>query len=262
METLLLSPFFISFRFVYDKSLVMLNQIKVENLLFVDIETVSGKASFEELSPNLQEFWEKKSNYFRKEDESASDVYGRAGIYAEFGKVVCISTGVITRKNGAKHFVAKSYYSDDEKLLLRDFGEMLNRFFAKPNRNLCAHNGKEFDFPYIARRMLINGLPLPDVLDIAGKKPWEVQFLDTLELWKFGDYKHYTSLALLCEIFNVPTPKDDIDGSMVGDVYWKEQDLERIAIYCEKDILATAQVLLRYQGEDIIPESNFERVLL
>ncbi len=240
----------------------MLNNIKVENLLFVDIETVSGNATFEEMSPKLQELWEKKSNYFRKEDESPSEVYGRAGIYAEFGKIVCISTGLVIKKDGIKKFVAKSYFGDDEKLLLEEFGLMLERFMSKANRNLCAHNGKEFDFPYIARRMLINGVALPSVLNIAGKKPWEIQFLDTMELWKFGDYKHYTSLALLCEVFSIPTPKDDIDGSMVGKVYWEDDDLERIAIYCEKDILATAQLFLRYQGEDLIPDCNFERVLV
>ncbi|NOU61456.1 3'-5' exonuclease [Marinifilum caeruleilacunae] len=240
----------------------MLNKIKADSLLFIDIETVSGTEDFEQLSPKLQDLWEKKSNYFRKEDETPADVYQRAGIYAEFGKIVCISTGMITYKEGGRKFVAKSFYGDDERLLLEEFADMLTRFCSKPYRNLCAHNGKEFDFPYIARRMLINGITLPDILDIAGKKPWEVQFIDTMELWKFGDYKHYTSLALLCEVFNIPTPKDDIDGSMVGEVYWKENDLERIAIYCEKDILATAQLFLRYQGEPLIPEENFERILL
>ncbi|WP_421918209.1 3'-5' exonuclease [Marinifilum sp.] len=240
----------------------MLNKIKADSLLFIDIETVSGTEDFEQLSPKLQDLWEKKSNYFRKEDESAADVYQRAGIYAEFGKIVCISTGMIVYKEGGRKFVAKSFYGDNERLLLEEFADMLTRFCSKPYRNLCAHNGKEFDFPYIARRMLINGIALPDILDIAGKKPWEVQFIDTMELWKFGDYKHYTSLALLCEIFNIPTPKDDIDGSMVGEVYWKEGDLKRIAIYCEKDILATAQLFLRYQGEPLIPEENFERKLL
>ncbi|MGZ2370224.1 3'-5' exonuclease [Ancylomarina sp. YFZ004] len=238
----------------------MLDDIKIEDLLFIDIETVSGEADFDKISPKLQDLWEKKSNYFRDEEQTASDVYGRAGIYSEFGKVVCISTGVIVRQAGEKHFKVKSYYSHDEKQLLADFGEMLDRFCSKPTKNLCAHNGKEFDFPYIARRMLINGLKLPKALNIAGKKPWEIKFIDTMELWKFGDYKHYTSLALLCEIFNIPTPKDDIDGSMVGQVYWEEDDLERIAIYCEKDILATAQLFLRYKGEGLIPEVNFERV--
>jgi hypothetical protein len=238
----------------------MLDDIKIEDLLFIDIETVSCEADFDKVSPKLQDLWEKKSNYFRNEEQTASDVYGRAGIYSEFGKVVCISTGVIVRQAGEKHFKVKSYYGHDEKQLLADFGEMLDRFCSKPTKNLCAHNGKEFDLPYIARRMLINGLKLPKALNIAGKKPWEIKFIDTMELWKFGDYKHYTSLALLCEIFNIPTPKDDIDGSMVGHVYWEEDDLERIAIYCEKDILATAQLFLRYKGEDLIPEINFERV--
>jgi len=238
----------------------MLDDIKIEDLLFIDIETVSGESGFDKVSPKLQDLWERKSNYFREEDQTASDVYARAGIYSEFGKVVCISTGVIVRSGDEKHFKVKSYYGHDEKKLLAEFGEMLDRFCVKPSKNLCAHNGKEFDFPYIARRMLINGLKLPKALNIAGKKPWEIKFIDTMELWKFGDYKHYTSLALLCEIFNIPTPKDDIDGSMVGKVYWEEDDLERIAIYCEKDILATAQLFLRYKGEDLIPEENLERV--
>ncbi|MRT91425.1 3'-5' exonuclease [Ancylomarina sp. 16SWW S1-10-2] len=238
----------------------MLDGIKIEDLLFIDIETVSGEPEFEKNSPKLQELWEKKSNYFRDDDETASDVYARAGIYSEFGKVVCISTGVIVRIGGEKHFKVKSYYGHDEKKLLAEFGEMLDRFCSKPTKNLCAHNGKEFDFPYIARRMLINGLKLPKALDIAGKKPWEIKFVDTMELWKFGDYKNYTSLALLCEVFNIQTPKDDIDGSMVGHVYWQENDVERIAIYCEKDILATAQLFLRYKGEDLIPQENMERV--
>ena len=238
----------------------MLDDIKIEDLLFIDIETVSGEPEFEKTSSKMQELWEKKSNYFRDKDQSASDVYARAGIYSEFGKVVCISTGVIVRSGGEKHFKVKSYYGHDEKKLLAEFGEMLDRFCSKPTKNLCAHNGKEFDFPYIARRMLINGLKLPKALDIAGKKPWEIKFIDTMELWKFGDYKNYTSLALLCEIFNIQTPKDDIDGSMVGHVYWQENDVERIAIYCEKDILATAQLFLRYKGEDLIPEKNMERV--
>ncbi|MCT4615827.1 MAG: 3'-5' exonuclease [Marinifilaceae bacterium] len=236
----------------------MLDNIKPESLLFIDIETVPESSDFGNLSPNKQNLWEKKSTYFRDEDQSAKDVYDRAGIYAEFGKIVCISTGMIVKKAGQMKFVAKSYYGDDEKEFLNEFGQMLDRFSSVSNRNLCAHNGKEFDFPFIARRMLINGVKLPKILNIAGKKPWEIQFIDTMELWKFGDYKHYTSLNLLCEIFNIPTPKDDIDGSMVGTVYWEEKDLPRIVKYCEKDILATAQLFLRYQGKELIPQENFE----
>lgn len=239
----------------------MLDNLKIEDLLFVDIETVSAKASFDDLSEEMQAFWLKKSKFFR-DDKTPSEVYPRAGIYAEFGKIVCISTGLIISKKGNKHFKVKSYYGDDEETLLRDFALMLDRFSQKKNANLCAHNGKEFDFPYIARRMLLKGVVLPKMLDTAGKKPWEVQFVDTLDLWKFGDYKHYTSLSLLCNIFNIPTPKDDIDGSMVGEVYWQDKDIERIAIYCEKDILATAQLLLRYKGDSLISENLVERVLL
>ena len=166
------------------------------------------------------------------------------------------------RKGKERAYRVKSYAGDNEKLILEEFATMLNAFMTNPMHKLCAHNGQEFDFPYIARRMLINGLPLPPVLDIAGSKPWEVKevLLDTLQLWKFGDYKNYTSLELLCAVFDIPTPKDDIDGSMVGNVYYKEFDIQRIARYCEKDTLAIAQLILRFKGEPLISQQNYEIV--
>lgn len=240
----------------------MLDNLKPENVLFIDIETVPQHEGYEQVEKNLQKLWDKKTTYFLKEDQSAADVYQRAGIYAEFGKIVCISAGVIYYVKGEMHFKVKSFANHDEKALLMEFAEMLDNFMSKsPDRNLCGHNAKEFDFPYIARRMLINGLKLPQALNIAGKKPWEIRFLDTLDLWKFGDYKHYTSLNLLTTIFNIPSPKDDIDGSQVAEVYYKDNDLERIAIYCEKDVLATAQLLLRFMGKPLIEEDYFERAL-
>jgi len=237
----------------------MLDHIKIENVLFLDIETVPQYSDFEKVPEVFKQFWEKKSSFFRDEEQTASDVYQRAGIYAEYGKIICISVGIIIQKEGEQFIRLKSFYGDDEKNLLNEFAGMLHKFYAKNNSiYLCAHNGKEFDFPYISRRMLVNGIQLPVVLDVAGKKPWEVTFLDTMELWKFGDYKHYTSLNLLTNIFNIPTPKDDIDGSMVADVYWKEQDLNRIVIYCEKDVLAVAQLFLRYQGKPLIDPEHVE----
>jgi 3'-5' exonuclease len=236
----------------------MLEQIKSDEILFLDIETVSQQPSFKNLDAGFQHLWDKKSSHFRKPDENAADVYSRAGIYAEFGKIISISTGYLHSEQGESHFRVKSFYGDDEATLLQEFNAMITTFSAKKNIQLCAHNGKEFDFPYIARRMLINGIKLPKVLDIAGKKPWEVNFIDTLELWKFGDYKSFTSLELLTKIFGIPTPKDDIDGSMVGDVYWKENNLERIVIYCEKDVLAIAQLYLKYRGEPMINENNYK----
>ncbi len=238
----------------------MLENVKIEDVLFLDIETVPMVSAFEELNPAMQLLWDKKSAYFRKQEEMPQDVFDRAGIYAEFGKVVCISVGIVFYRSGRRCFRVKSFASDDEKLLLSGFSEMLVSFANDPKKNVCGHNIKEFDIPYIARRMLINGLKLPDMLDIAGKKPWEVKFLDTLELWKFGDYKHFTSLNLLTAIFDIPSPKDDIDGSEVAQVYYNEQDLQRIAIYCEKDVLATAQLFLRYKGEPLIDSDAVERV--
>lgn len=241
----------------------MLENIKIENVLFLDIETVPQYSDFDKIPESFKSFWDKKSSYFRGEHQKPEDVYQRAGIYSEFGKIICISVGIAVVKNESKSFRLKSFFGDDEKLLLQEFGEMLNKYHSSNSElQLCAHNGKEFDFPYIARRMLINGLKLPKLLNIAGKKPWEVMFLDTMELWKFGDYKNYTSLNLLTHIFNIPTPKDDIDGSMVAQVYWIEKDLPRIVKYCEKDVVAIAQLLLRFKGEELIDQEKIESTTL
>jgi DNA polymerase elongation subunit (family B) len=237
----------------------MLNQIKTENILFLDIETVPQHENFDLVDEKFKEFWDKKSSYFREEEQTAADVYQRAGIYAEFGKIICISVGIVVSKSGSRAFRLKSFFGDNEEELLKEFALMLQNY-SKTNKNiqLCAHNGKEFDFPYIARRMLVHGIQLPDILDVGGKKPWEVQFLDTMELWKFGDYKHYTSLNLLTHLFNIPTPKDDIDGSMVAEVYYKEKNIERIVKYCEKDVVAVAQLFSKYKGEELIADENIE----
>ena len=234
----------------------MLQKINLEKILFLDIETAAQQPNFSDLDAIFQKHWENKARFIAKEEETAEDVYERAGIYAEFGKIVCISIGAIRIENGIKKLRLKSFYNDDEKVMLTDFFELLNQHYNSRDDLLCGHNGKEFDFPYIARRALINGIAIPSILDLAGKKPWEVPHLDTLQLWKFGDYKHYTSLSLLTSIFNIPTPKDDIDGSMVNEVYWKEKDLKRIANYCEKDVVALTQLFLRFRNENLILEEN------
>jgi len=237
----------------------MLSDKRPEDILFLDIETVPMASSFELLDPGFQDHWDKKSRQFRKEDETPGDVYQRAGIYAEFGKIVCISAGVICSRDPFA-FRLKSFYGDDEKLLLSGFTEMITKFSRNREALLCAHNGKEFDYPYIARRMVINGMKIPEILDNAGKKPWEVHLLDTLDLWKFGDYKSYTSLSLLTSVLGIPTPKDDIDGSMVAGIYYGEHDTGRIAKYCEKDVLAVARVLLRFMNLPGIDDERVESV--
>jgi 3'-5' exonuclease len=238
----------------------MLDNIKVEDVLFLDIETVPAASSYDLLDPAMKTLWDKKSKQFRSPEQNADDVYERAGIYSEFGKIICISVGLIKDKNPLS-FRLKSFYGKDEKSLLSDFSVMLSRF-SKTHKEalLCAHNGKEFDFPYIARRMIINGLIIPEILDNAGKKPWEIKLLDTMDLWKFGDYKNYTSLDLLTSILGIPTPKDDIDGSMVAGIFYAENDIERIVHYCEKDVLAIARVLLRFMNLPGIGEDKIESV--
>jgi len=232
----------------------MLDRIDLEKILFLDIETVAQQPNFSEVNQDMQKHWEKKAKFLVKEEETAEEIYDRAGIYAEFGKIVCISVGFIRFEHGKKTLRLKSFFDDNEHALLSDFFDLLNNYYYHRDNLLCAHNGKEFDFPYIARRALVNGIKIPDILDLAGKKPWEVAHLDTLQLWKFGDYKNYTSLSLLTSIFNIPTPKDDIDGSMVNEVYWKEKNLERIAIYCQKDVVALTQLFLRFRNEKLIDD--------
>lgn len=234
----------------------MLNNLDLTQILILDIETVPQFPSYDDLSDYKQKLWNKKANTlsYNKPEYTPDSIYNRAGIYAEFGKIVCISVGYFNRSGNEWTLRIKSFYGEDEKVLLKEFTELLNRHFNEPDQLLCAHNGKEFDFPYLCRRLLINHLEIPNLLNIAGKKPWEIQHIDTMELWKFGDYKNYTSLELLASVFNIPTPKDDIDGSMVWEVYWKEKDLERIKIYCQKDVVTTAQLLLSYRNERLMDE--------
>ena len=238
----------------------MLRNLNIEEVLFLDIETVPLAPEYAELTEKWKELWEHKMQFQITNGEPVENLYERAGIYAEFGRISCISAGYVTYRKGEMFFRVKSFYDDDEKKLIRNFFNAWDKFSRAGKRRLCAHNGQEFDFPYIARRALVNNLNLPKILDIAGSKPWEIkdQLIDTLQLWKFGDYKHYTSLSLLCELFNIPTPKDDIDGSQVAKIYWEENDIDRIIRYCEKDTLAVANLMLKYKGDKIIPMENME----
>lgn len=229
----------------------MLNNINQHKVLFLDIETVPEAENWEDLNPNFQKLFSDKTSYRReKEGIQAKDFYeSNAGIWAEFGKIVCISVGVITKENKIR---IKSFYGHNEFKILDDFCGLLNNHFHSVQCLLCAHNGKEFDFPFLARRLMINQIELPNLLKLHGKKPWEIPHIDTMDLWKFGDYKHYTSLDLLASVFGIPTPKDDIDGSMVAEVYYKEKNLERIRKYCEKDVLTLAQIFRKFRYEPLL----------
>lgn len=233
----------------------MLNRINPEHILFLDIETVPQFENFDELNPVAQELWGQKTQYQRKDDFSPEEFYERAGIWAEFGKIICISAGFFNLKGDQKRFRVTSFHGN-ESLILKEFKNLLESHFNRPHHLLCAHNGKEFDFPYIARRMIIHGIPLPNKLNLFGKKPWEVPHLDTMELWKFGDYKTFTSLKLMAHILGVPSPKDDIDGSQVRNVYYDEKDIDRIIKYCEKDTVTVAQIFLRLRNESLLQEDE------
>lgn len=234
----------------------------IQNILFLDIETVPLVKDIGELSDNMRRYWaDKARKLYPAHEVSIEESYQkRAAIYAEFGKIVCISVGYIRTKNDLPTLRIKSFADDDEKKLLDEFKSMLGLFFKSHSQRFCGHNIKEFDIPYICRRMLINGLSLPPSLCFANKKPWEIPLLDTMDYWKFGDYKSYTSLKLLTEVFSIPTPKDDIDGSMVAKVYYEENNLSRITKYCEKDVVATVQVWLRLNGQPLIEKEAIEFV--
>jgi uncharacterized protein YprB with RNaseH-like and TPR domain len=235
----------------------MLEKINFKNILFLDIETVPETDLFENLTEEKQLLYEQKTAYQRKDEFTAKEFYKKAGIWAEFGKIVCISVGYFsTFEKNKRTFRIKSFFNDSEKILLEEFKDLVVEYFSGKYHLLCAHNGKEFDFPYIARRMIINNIKLPKHLNLFGKKPWEINHIDTLDLWKFGDYKHYTSLKLLTNILGIPSPKGDIDGSQVAEVYYQEKNLKRIVSYCEKDTIAVAQLLLRFNHQQLLQEEE------
>ena len=237
----------------------MADNLNLEKVLFLDIETVPQFESYGSLNSADKELWDNKALHLKKTDfDTAESLYPRAGIYAEFGKIVCISVGWFVIENSKRNLKVKSFYSDDETNLLLKFSELLKNQFNKSSHLLCAHNGKEFDFPYLCRRMLLNKIKIPDILNIGGKKPWEVQHLDTMDMWRFGDYKSYTPLKLLTHIFNIPSPKDEIDGSDVWHVYWKDKDLKKIAKYCQKDVVAVARLILAFKNESVLNDSEIE----
>ncbi len=237
----------------------MLQKIDLEHILFLDIETVPEESQYSLLDETKRQLWDHKSQYRRAEDVSAEEYYDNAGIWAEFGKIICISVGYFHFKGSKRQFRVTSFHGK-EKTLLQEFNLLLEAHFRHPKYLLCAHNGKEFDFPYIARRMIILGIPVPNKLNLFGKKPWEVPHLDTMELWKFGDYKHYTSLKLMANILGIPSPKEDIDGSMVRQVYYEEKDLDRIILYCERDVITVAQVFLRLRNDPQMEDQEIKKV--
>lgn len=225
----------------------------LQQILFIDIETVPATADLSSLPIELQEHWAKKSKFLKNATDGIAEpeqlFEDRAGIFSEFAKVVCIGFASFHKHEDGWKLRLKSLQNEDEKTLLNDFCEVITRFSAHYTElRFCGHNIKEFDIPFLCRRMIINGMQLPTCMQLNGKKPWEISHIDTLELWKFGDHKHYTSLALLAAVLGIPSPKEDMDGSMVAAVYWKEKDLKRIAHYCLLDVLTSVKVYLRLKG--------------
>jgi predicted PolB exonuclease-like 3'-5' exonuclease len=233
---------------------------KMENILFLDIETVPHQDSYKALDARWKSLWNHKASFLARNNETPEELYPRAGIYAEFGKIVCISVGYLVKKGRDLNLRVKSFAGDNEKELLEEFVHLLKTNFNSMNHYLCAHNGKEFDYPYLCRRILINELKLPRILDLAGKKPWDVRHIDTMQLWKFGDYKAYTSLDLMAALFNLPSPKDGVDGSMIYELYYKSNDLDRIKEYCQKDVSTLVSIYLRMNNLPALTEEQVTEV--
>ena len=228
---------------------------KLENVLFLDIETVPAAKTYADFSPAMVSLWNHKAEWIAPKEATPGEKYERAGIYAEFGRIVCISVGYFSGMTPPVLRI-KSFSGHQEAAILKEFADLVGKYFSQEQSCLCAHNWKEFDFPYISRRMVINQIPLPEKLNLHGMKKWEVMHLDTMELWRFGDYKNFTSLELLAEILNIPSPKGDITGKDVGRTYWEENDLERIVNYCQKDVITIAQIMRRYRYEPLIPDES------
>ena len=235
-----------------------MQNIILENLLLIDIETVPEHPSFDLLNDDWKQLWEEKTLRSLPDFTSAAEFYPqRAGVMAEFAKIVCISIGYFTKQNAALQLRLKSFFGDDEKKLLQDFIATVNQMETKNNKwSFAGHNIKEFDIPFICRRLIINGLRIPPYLDFQNMKPWDTNTIDTFQYWRFGDYKNYTSLKLLAAALGVPSPKDDIDGSMVAEVYWKERNLQRIATYCQKDVVTTGNIILRFKNLELLKEEQ------
>ncbi len=231
---------------------------ELRDILFLDIETVACTDTFQSLDERLKVQWSRKAGFLKHEEGITDEdlFHQRAGIYAEFGKIICIAVGKLyDTESGEIGLKTKAYFGHDEKKILLDFNTMLEKMEGATIR-LCAHNGKEFDFPYMSRRMLIHGISLPSALNLSGRKPWETPHLDTMEMWKFGDYKHYTSLDLLTAIFNIPSSKSDMDGSQVNAVYYRDKNLEKIKTYCVSDVVVLTQLYLKMKNLPLIDTKN------
>lgn len=238
--------------------------MQLEKILFLDVETVSQTESYDQLNEDMAFLWREKYQQIKlrspeKYDESSTveNAFSDTGLFAEFGKIACISLGFMKKEGSTYRLKLKSIYGEEEQKTLQSLAELLYKIDGK-GYHLCGHNAREFDVPYIARRMIINNIKLPKIIQSARGKQWESPVLDTMEMWRFGDYKHYTSLKLLCHTLNIPSPKDDMDGKDVYRVFYQEHNLERIAHYCEKDVFATVQVFLRLNGLDLIEEERIE----
>jgi DNA polymerase elongation subunit (family B) len=241
------------------------NTVKhLKNILFIDIETVSQESHFDSLDSRLKQLWLKKASVIQNKDNLPDEDFylKRSSIYAEFGKIICIGIGGIFFDDNLEPTLrVKMIRGESEAEILAQFRAILEKHKAGANLMLCAHNGKEFDFPYICRRMLVHGITLPRILQVSGKKPWQIPHIDTLDLWKFGDYKHYVSLELLATIFDIPDDESEVSGDQINHIYYIEKDRAKIELYCANDVKVLTQLYMKMNNWPLINETHIEVIL-
>lgn len=242
----------------------IMQTLALNQLLIIDIETVSQYPGFECMDDSWKQLWQEKVMKILPAGVSAAEFYlQRAGVMAEFAKIICISVGWLKQDESGVDMFLRSFFGNDEHELLSKFIVAMNERNEGLN-DWCfvGHNIKEFDIPFICRRLLVHGLPIPNYLDFQNKKPWETNLIDTFQYWRFGDYKNYTSLKLLSAVLQVPSSKEDIDGSMVGALYWasdpveQQNNVHRIVAYCQQDVVATGNILLRFKGMSLLNQQQ------
>lgn len=234
-----------------------------KNILFIDIETASGVNTYTTLTENMQKLWLRKARSLMNPlQKPLEDLYfERAALFPEFGRIISIGMGFLFyNKNKELSLKVKTISNKNEKDLLLEFNQFIESTYPSKELSLVAHNGKEFDFPYLCKRMLVHQLVIPKALQLQGKKPWEVVHQDTIEWWRFGDKKGYVSLELLAEIMGIGNVKTDLSGDKVNYTFYIEKDLEKIKKYCAEDVITLAQLFLRFNFIDYIQEKNIQRI--
>lgn len=239
----------------------MYTPAEVAKIVFFDLETASEYESLDQLAlnkPKMAELWSKRCEYLRSRFEENKDMTdeqlyeAKAALTPEFARIVCATFGRVTFIGEDPNVIIKSYCSEHEDEVLDGIQKVFDKFASL---KFSGHNIKRFDIPMMCKRLLIHGRSLPKGLQIQNLKPWEMPFIDTSEVWSFGAWQEgFVSLELLVTAIGLETPKGDIKGEDVSRVFWQDGDTHRIAEYCQRDVFAGIQALLKLSGLPVVEE--------